>query len=98
MSFTLDKSPAVYRKKPNRSIHATTTSRERRRRVSRTWSALPLTQAARIVLPDAGFEAQSRPGRVVRVPIVCALRGGRIPDRREIVQMAEECFEEVHAM
>ena len=62
-------------------------------------SNLPaLAEATGIVLPDTGLEMQSRTGRVVLVPIACALYGRGIPDTRKVLQMAEERFEEAHAM
>src|SRR5262245_19228592 len=51
-----------------------------------------LTEAAGIVLPDTGFEVQSRTGRVLLLPIAHALCGRRIPDTREVLQMTEERF------
>ena len=59
---------------------------------------LLLTEAAGIVLPDTGFEAQRRPGRVARLPIVHALGRRGVPEIREAVQMAQERLEEAHAM
>ena len=57
-----------------------------------------LTEAAGVVLPDTGFEVQSRTGRVLRLPIARALCGRGIPDAWEVLQMTEERLEEAHAM
>jgi tetratricopeptide (TPR) repeat protein len=44
-----------------------------------------LTEAAGVVLPDTGFEVQSRTGRVLRLPIARALCGRGIPDAWEVL-------------
>jgi hypothetical protein len=51
-----------------------------------------------MVLPDAGFEVQRRTGRILRLPIVRAACGRRVPEPREVSHMGEERFEEAQTV